>query len=101
MDFAGDFSPFSFEDGVPAQVRIPLKMHIGAPCEPVVAVGQAVRCGDMIAKLPEGKLGADIHASIDGVVTAVDGRGIAIGFKASISPTTSRTPARRAPSSWR
>ncbi len=63
----------------PRSVVIPLRMHIGAPCEPVVAVGQAVRCGDLIARVPDGKLGADIHASIDGVVRAVDGRGIAIG----------------------
>ncbi len=51
------------------QVRIPLKMHIGGPDEAVVAAGQHVAKGQLIAK-PQG-MGANIHASIDGTVTAV------------------------------
>ena len=46
-----------------------LKQHIGAPCEPVVAAGDQVRRGTLIAK-PAG-LGANIHASVSGKVAAV------------------------------
>ena len=59
-------------------VRIPLKMHIGAPCEAKVKVGDTVQIGDVIATPPEGKLGVNIHASKSGVVGAVDEKGILI-----------------------
>ncbi len=58
------------------RVGIALSQHIGAPCEPVVSVGQAVKKGEVVGRRPEtdGKpaLGAPVHASIDGVVVAVD-----------------------------
>lgn len=54
------------------QVRIPLRQHIGAPGAPVVSAGDEVACGQCIAEIPEGKLGARIHASISGTVTTVD-----------------------------
>lgn len=57
-------------------VRIPLKMHAGGPCRPVVSVGDAVQKGQLIAR-PEG-LGANIHASITGRVTQVSGQDIEI-----------------------
>ena len=53
-------------------------MHIGAPSEPVVAVGNRVKRGDLIARIPEGKMGANIHASVDGTILAVDGQSITI-----------------------
>ncbi len=57
------------------RVGIKLRQHIGAPCEPVVSVGQRVRKGDAVGRRPvaNGKsaLGADVHASIDGTVTAI------------------------------
>lgn len=55
----------------PETVKIPLKMHIGAPAKAVVTVGTEVAVGDLIGKTPENALGADIHASIAGVVTEV------------------------------
>ena len=55
----------------PDEVRIPLRMHIGAPSEPAVKVGQKVSKGEVIANRPEGKLGVPVHASIDGVVAEV------------------------------
>lgn len=58
----------------PAEVRIPLQQHLGAPCQPVVETGQFVRKGTLVAKIPDGALGANIHASIDGVVTAITDR---------------------------
>ncbi len=60
--------------GEPEQVEIPLQMHIGAPAEAVVAVGDLVTEGDVIARPREGKLGAVIHAGITGRVTAVSDR---------------------------
>lgn len=60
------------------RVQIPLKQHVGAPCEPVVKTGDTVTRGDLIAKIREGQLGANIHASISGTVIAVSDSGIII-----------------------
>jgi hypothetical protein len=54
-----------------ARVRIPLRMHLGKPSVPCVAAGAAVKRGNRIAAIPEGALGAEVHASIDGKVTQV------------------------------
>ena len=48
-----------------------LSQHLGAPAEPVVAVGDQVKKGDLIAKAKDGALSVNIHASIDGVVKSV------------------------------
>ncbi len=66
-----DFTIEKLQKYEPKQVRIPLRMHIGAPCEPVLQIGDRVRAGELIGRKPEKALGADIHASIDGIVTAV------------------------------
>jgi Na+-translocating ferredoxin:NAD+ oxidoreductase RnfC subunit len=55
-------------------VEIPLSMNIGAEAVPVVNVGQKVSCGELIGKSPDGKLGANVHSSISGSVTKVNGR---------------------------
>jgi Na+-translocating ferredoxin:NAD+ oxidoreductase RnfC subunit len=60
------------------RVVIPLKMHIGAPSEAVVDAGVNVRKGDLIARIPKGKMGANIHASIEGTVEAVNDTNIVI-----------------------
>lgn len=44
----------------PQQVVLPMSMHVGAPCKPIVAVGDQVTVGQKIAE-PAG-LGAPIHA---------------------------------------
>ncbi len=51
--------------------RYPLKQHVGAPSVPVVAVGQRVARGQKIASIPEGKLGANLHAAVFGMVSGV------------------------------
>ena len=56
----------------PAQVVIPMSMHIGAPCKPVVNVGDTVKVGQLIAETTG--LGAPIHASVSGNVIAVEPR---------------------------
>lgn len=55
----------------PKKVRIPLSQHIGTPAVPSVQVGKEVKPGDLVGEIPEGKLGARIHASIGGVVVSV------------------------------
>ena len=55
-------------------VEIPLKMHIGASAVPCVQVGERVHIGDLIAAVPDGALGANVHASIDGCVESVGER---------------------------
>lgn len=52
-------------------VHLPLKMHIGAPAKPIVATGETVAAGQMIAEVREG-VGANIHASIAGSVRVLD-----------------------------
>lgn len=51
---------------------IPLRQHIGAPAEPCVAPGDAVRRGDVIGRMAEGALGADVHASLCGRVERIE-----------------------------
>ena len=53
------------------QVRIMLRMGVGAPSVPVVGVGDKVRQNTLIADIAPGKLGVKMHASISGTVTAV------------------------------
>lgn len=65
----------------PRTVSIPLRQHIGEPAKAIVAVGTHVRAGQVIGRMEEGALGADVHASIDGVVTKV---GDAITIEAEV-----------------
>ena len=55
---------------LPEKVVIPLQQHIGAPCEPLVEVGDAVKTGQKIGE-SEGFVSAPVHASISGRVTAI------------------------------
>ncbi|MGD1044944.1 MAG: 4Fe-4S dicluster domain-containing protein [Bacteroidota bacterium] len=57
----------------PDQVRLPLLQHLGTPAKAIVSIGQKVKAGEPVADIPEGKLGARIHTSIDGLVKSVDG----------------------------
>ena len=56
----------------PAQVVIPMSMRVGAPCKPIVAVGDEVTVGQKIGEIAG--LGAPIHASVSGKVVAVEPR---------------------------
>lgn len=61
-------------EGTPDRVEIPVSMHIGAPSEAVVKTGDMVTEGQLIARIPEGAMGANIHASISGKVVFVGKR---------------------------
>jgi Na+-translocating ferredoxin:NAD+ oxidoreductase RnfC subunit len=63
--------PLDEADYRPERVYIPLQQHLGAPARPLVSVGDRVALGDPIGGIPEGKLGAAVHASIRGRVTGV------------------------------
>lgn len=52
------------------EVRIPLQQHAGLPAVCAVRLGQPVHAKQEIGAAPDG-LGVPVHASIDGVVTAV------------------------------
>ena len=56
-----------FRAGV-EEIKLYLTQHVGAPSEPVVKVGDSVSKGDLIADIPEKKLGARLHSSITGEV---------------------------------
>ncbi len=55
---------------VPEKVVIPMQMHIGAPCEPVVKPGDDVAVGQLIGDSDK-FVSAPIHASISGKVKSV------------------------------
>ncbi len=59
-------------------VKIPLKQHIGAPASPVASVGDYVLKGELIGIMEDGKLGANIHASVSGKVVQVSDQHIEI-----------------------
>jgi len=64
-------TPFNPNKLETEQVKILLKQHVGEKAEPVVSTGDRVKKDQLIARIPEGKLGANIHASISGMVTHV------------------------------
>ena len=56
----------------PKQVVIPMQQHIGAPCKPLVAVGDHVLRGQ---KIGDGEgLCVPVHASVSGTVAAIETR---------------------------
>lgn len=57
----------------PKQVVIPMAQHIGAPCKPLVAVGDYVKMGQKIGENPA-PVSAPVHASVSGKVVAVEPR---------------------------
>ena len=62
----------TFHSITPKQVVLPMQQHIGAPCSPLVAVGDYVLRGQKIAD-GEG-LCVPVHASVSGTVIAIEPR---------------------------
>lgn len=50
---------------------ISVSQHLGAPAEPVVAKGDTVKTGQLIAKA-SGFISANIHSSVSGTVTSIE-----------------------------
>ena len=62
----------TFHTITPKQVVIPLQQHIGAPCNPLVSVGDHVLRGQ---KIGDGEgLCVPVHASVSGTVVAIEPR---------------------------
>ncbi|MCR4431519.1 MAG: electron transport complex subunit RsxC [Tepidanaerobacteraceae bacterium] len=58
---------------LPDRVIIPMSQHVGAPCDPIVKVGDTVKKGQKIGEA-KAFVSAPVHASISGRVTAVEPR---------------------------
>lgn len=56
---------------LPKTVSIPIAQHLGAPATPVVAKGDKVVVGQVIAK-SSGFVSANIHSSVSGTVSKID-----------------------------
>ena len=65
---------------VPGNVVIPLSQHIGAPANPVVAKGDTVKTGQLIAE-GKGFVSANVHSSVSGKVSKVDASADSSGLK--------------------
>lgn len=65
-------TPFVEVDYEPSEVKLKLKQAVGEPSIPTVSFRDKVSKGDVIAKIPDGKFGSTIHASISGVVVDVN-----------------------------
>lgn len=74
-DLPAHFNPTPLQ---PKQVFLLLKQHVGQPAKALVQAGQKVEKGQLIARMPQGTLGASLHASVSGTVTGVDASGIRI-----------------------
>lgn len=55
----------------PIEVKIPLRQGIGAGSISVVSVGDTVKKGQLIGRVEDGKMGANVHASISGIVSEI------------------------------
>jgi len=74
LDLTGYYSPVEIvrSDYFPERVELMLKQHVGVLSEPVVAKGDWVEVGDLIAKIPDGNsLSSKLFASISGRVAEV------------------------------
>lgn len=65
---------------IPASVVIPISQHIGAPAEVIVAKGDMVKVGQVIAQ-GKGFVSTNIHSSVSGKVTKIDNTMDSSGFK--------------------
>ena len=57
----------------PKTAVIPMSMHLGAPANPIVAVGDKVQVGQKIGEAA-GFISAPVHSSISGTVVAIEER---------------------------
>jgi len=71
-------APFNSENFSVKKVRIPLQQHIGKPAKAIVKKNEVVEEGQMIGKVSDGELGANIHVSISGKVKEVTAEIISI-----------------------
>ena len=71
-------APISDMDVKPKTVKIMLSQHIGVPASSCVNAGDSVIKGQLIATVPDDKLGVSIHSSVNGTVREVNQKYITI-----------------------
>jgi Na+-translocating ferredoxin:NAD+ oxidoreductase RnfC subunit len=71
-------APYNSKEISIGKVRIPLQQHIGKSAQAIVKKGESVVEGQMIGKIVDGELGANIHSSIKGKVSVVTSEYISI-----------------------
>jgi Na+-translocating ferredoxin:NAD+ oxidoreductase RnfC subunit len=64
-------TPFAEVRCRPAVVRIKMRQHAGEAAAPTVKEGQKLKKGHLVGRVEDSKLGAHVHASIDGRVRNV------------------------------
>ncbi|MFZ5965944.1 MAG: electron transport complex subunit RsxC [Bacillota bacterium] len=80
LSFRGGVHPPHFKEATarhevqkavePSIVTIPLQQHIGAPCQPIVKVGDMVKVGQKIGEAA-GFVSAPVHSSVSGKVKQI------------------------------
>lgn len=65
-------APFNSDKPDVKKVKIPLLQHIGKPAAPAVKKDEVIKAGEVIGKMDEGELGANVHASIGGKAKEVN-----------------------------
>lgn len=71
-------APFSNEQAEITSTTLLLRQHIGASAIPCVKPGEQVTRGQCVADIPQGALGAPIHASHDGIISEVTEHAITV-----------------------
>lgn len=56
---------------IPKEVKVPLGQHIGVPAQPVVAVGDVVKVGQLLAQAT-GFVSANVHSPVSGKVKKIE-----------------------------
>lgn len=56
---------------IPSVAYISMSQHLGAPAVPIVAVGDSVKVGQLIAN-PNGFISAPVHSSVSGIVKSIE-----------------------------
>jgi cobalamin reductase len=64
-------TPFEPIEHRPEVVRIKMRQHAGQAAIPAVEAGRKVRKGQVVGRVEDAKMGANVHASIDGKVRTV------------------------------
>lgn len=65
---------------LPVQAIIPLGHYLGAPSTAIVSVGDKIKVGQLLGQA-NGFVSANVHSSVSGVVTKIDGHLDASGYK--------------------
>ena len=73
---------------VPAKVKIPMSMHMGVPCTPLVKAGDTVKVGQKIGD-SYAPFSVPVHSGVSGKVTAINEQPVPVTIPAK---TTKATP---------